>query len=338
MEKNHRVIKLKTDHPGLKLKKIYIPTTFNELLYKIKDYLKNNDQNKIYQIMDVKLKKIIKDENDYKLFILEHSSENSINLFIRLIDKKEINKMPDYQQVSSNLFFQSIIIPKKEEKKINIEEKELTEEEKIKENIRSLVQSKLKTLENNIINEVINNEYPIHKGIICNECRINDIKGIRYKCTICLNYNLCERCEQNTNHDENHIFLKIRKPIIKEIELNKKIISSKLLNNAFIAEPNIFVLNKNKLINLINVTMKNIGNITWKKGFWFKCLNEKSTIFGNDIEVEVEVLPGHSINLEFIYDKEKNNYEQKEFYSSYILTDDKSKQIGNIHIFNIKII
>lgn len=338
MKQNQPVIKLKTDHPELKLKKIYIPTSFNELFDKIKDYLKNNDPNKIYQILDVKSNKIIKDENDYKSFIIEHSSENSINLFIRLIDKKEINKMPDYKQVSSSIFFQSIIMPKKEEKKINIEEKELTEEERIKENIRSLVQSKLKTIENNIINEVINNEYPMHKGIICNECRINDIKGIRYKCTTCLNYNLCEKCEQNTNHDENHIFLKIRKPILKEIELNNKILSSTLLNNVFIADPNIFTLNKNNLINLIKVTLKNNSYITWKKGFWLKCLKEKSTIFGNDIEIEEEVRPGNSINVEFVYDKEKNNNEQKELYSSYILTDDRSKQIGNIQIFNIKMI
>ena len=54
----------------------------------------------------------------------------------------------------------------------------------------------------------------IHYGIICNNCNKNPIQGIRYKCLICDNYNLCESCEElnseNNFHNPNHDFLRMR--------------------------------------------------------------------------------------------------------------------------------
>jgi len=47
----------------------------------------------------------------------------------------------------------------------------------------------------------------VHKGIICNECKVNPITGARYKCTICANYNLCESCEDKDIHS--HVLLKM---------------------------------------------------------------------------------------------------------------------------------
>ena len=51
----------------------------------------------------------------------------------------------------------------------------------------------------------------IHKDIHCNECK-NIIEGIRYKCGICHDYNLCEKCENKFGLEHNHPLLKIRKP------------------------------------------------------------------------------------------------------------------------------
>jgi len=335
-------------------KKIVIPSTFSELLEKISSILQNNDPNKLYQIYDVKLGKIIKDESDYQSFKLQHSSENNATLNIKLIEKNNINIIPDYQPESSSLFFESCILPKQEEKEKEKEkeeekneeknEKELTEEEKIKVNIRLLVQSKLKIFENNILNEINNNSQPIHKGIKCNKCGMKDIKGIRYKCSTCLNYNLCEKCEDISDHNENHVFVKIKEPIFEENKLNEKINSSMLKfcknfdnnNNDYTTEPNVFHFRKNNLINVQRITLKNNGNLVWKKGFIFKCIKEKSNLILNDIIFEVDVNPGASISLELFYEKEID-FDKKEFYSSYILIDDKNNQIGSIHEFIIKI-
>ncbi|MCQ2821523.1 MAG: family 16 glycosylhydrolase [archaeon] len=50
----------------------------------------------------------------------------------------------------------------------------------------------------------------IHKGIVCDNCGKNPIKGIRYKCTVCEKFNLCEECENSIGIKHGHPFLKIR--------------------------------------------------------------------------------------------------------------------------------
>ena len=72
----------------------------------------------------------------------------------------------------------------------------------------------------NIINENINEEKKkeekeekvIHQYIKCVGCKCNPIKGIRYKCTICPNFDYCEECEKKYSTQHGHPFLKIRKP------------------------------------------------------------------------------------------------------------------------------
>ena len=49
---------------------------------------------------------------------------------------------------------------------------------------------------------------PVHKYIICDGCEMNPVVGVRYKCAICPDYDLCENCEAVTTHD--HPFLKIK--------------------------------------------------------------------------------------------------------------------------------
>ncbi|KAK3577180.1 hypothetical protein CHS0354_037519 [Potamilus streckersoni] len=51
-----------------------------------------------------------------------------------------------------------------------------------------------------------------HDGVICDNCN-KTIIGARYKCGNCLDYDLCEECEAlNGVHDEEHVFIKIRRP------------------------------------------------------------------------------------------------------------------------------
>ena len=50
-----------------------------------------------------------------------------------------------------------------------------------------------------------------HPGIVCNECRKN-ISGIRYKCTICKDFDYCEKCEEKDNGKHGHPLLKILRP------------------------------------------------------------------------------------------------------------------------------
>lgn len=55
-------------------------------------------------------------------------------------------------------------------------------------------------------------EISIHHGVVCDGCN-NTITGIRYKCSDCPDYDLCEKCERKPGvHSPTHIFLKITKP------------------------------------------------------------------------------------------------------------------------------
>lgn len=53
-------------------------------------------------------------------------------------------------------------------------------------------------------------QYKIHNKIICDICSKSPITGIRYKCSVCHDYDLCEYCEANCrNNHPNHAFIKI---------------------------------------------------------------------------------------------------------------------------------
>jgi len=50
----------------------------------------------------------------------------------------------------------------------------------------------------------------VHQGVKCDGCGVKPIVGVRYKCSICHNFDYCERCEETVDHP--HAFLKIKSP------------------------------------------------------------------------------------------------------------------------------
>jgi len=50
----------------------------------------------------------------------------------------------------------------------------------------------------------------IHHGITCDGCQVSPIEGVRYKCTVCNDYDLCSTCEAKNQHPPNHPFLKLK--------------------------------------------------------------------------------------------------------------------------------
>lgn len=87
----------------------------------------------------------------------------------------------------------------------------------------------------NIAEDQARKEGYVHRGITCNSCQASPICGIRYKCSSCVDYDVCERCEARDDHNKTHLFIKIkipmppltnpRAPCIKPLypgEINKK--------------------------------------------------------------------------------------------------------------------
>ena len=76
------------------------------------------------------------------------------------------------------------------------------------------IENKFKILEDNISKLENNNRrcYEIiHTGVFCDNCKKNNITGIRYKCCYCQNYDLCDRCINYSEqiHPENHFMIRI---------------------------------------------------------------------------------------------------------------------------------
>lgn len=53
----------------------------------------------------------------------------------------------------------------------------------------------------------------VHRGTLCNGCGAVPIRGIRYRCANCADYDLCETCESQDRHYRTHVFYKIKVPI-----------------------------------------------------------------------------------------------------------------------------
>ncbi|MCJ1400538.1 hypothetical protein MMC11_003744 [Xylographa trunciseda] len=52
----------------------------------------------------------------------------------------------------------------------------------------------------------------VHRGVSCNGCNTQPIRGIRYRCSNCADFDLCEICEAAQIHPKTHVFYKVRVP------------------------------------------------------------------------------------------------------------------------------
>lgn len=52
----------------------------------------------------------------------------------------------------------------------------------------------------------------VHRGCGCNGCGVVPIRGIRYRCANCADFDLCESCEAQGTHIKTHIFYKVKVP------------------------------------------------------------------------------------------------------------------------------
>jgi ubiquitin-protein ligase len=59
------------------------------------------------------------------------------------------------------------------------------------------------------------NNDPPHVGSTCRACNMSPIRGTRFRCANCADYDICERCEGDPErqHDAGHVFVKISKPL-----------------------------------------------------------------------------------------------------------------------------
>jgi len=59
----------------------------------------------------------------------------------------------------------------------------------------------------------LSNDY-VHTHVTCDQCGVSPIVGIRYKCTVRDNFDLCERCERSM--EQPYPLIKIRCELLKK--------------------------------------------------------------------------------------------------------------------------
>ena len=173
-------------------------------------------------IENISLKGNINSLNNENISLKKNNSQ--IQLFIKKNEllNNEIKKLRiDNQKIelSKNLLQENEAL-KTENAKLNniIKDKKNIENEnfQLKKSVDTIKQENIK-LKNDIkkINENNNNNKKIqtmHSGIKCNLCYKMPIIGIRYKCSKCENFNLCENCEEKNYKRKihKHYFIKLR--------------------------------------------------------------------------------------------------------------------------------
>lgn len=74
----------------------------------------------------------------------------------------------------------------------------------------------------------------VHRGVECNSCGACPILGVRYHCSNCFDYDLCETCEAKEVHIKTHVFYKVRIPAPSRGQI--KVVSPKW----YPGNPNVF--------------------------------------------------------------------------------------------------
>ena len=323
----------------------------------------NDDYSKKILEDNKKMENLKKEAETNKLKINNQSNVNQaeeLQLNSKM-NKEEIEKLKkeirnEYEQKIKEKFQKEIInqIKKKEEemlKKIEDQTQEIKEEYnskcdkkekelKIKiDEISQLIINKTQLENNNMILKGCCKT--IHDGIMCNKCLKIPIIGYRYKCSVCVDYDLCEKCEEENSETGSHPheFIKIRsnKNIKKQIwnnhlvkinnEEKKGIFNINFFNYNHLNQYSFECLNKNNLSNylyegtkecIMQLVLRNNGNNTWPKNNT-KLICDESSDFRTDEVILKPQNPNEQYTYEIIF-KGLSGYPTGEYKSKLIFS------------------
>ena len=312
------------------------PHDFSEILKKAEDFVKISNPNEIRLITDEKSHKTITSQEEYEELPSSYNDGETIKLHVTKINRNLSSENNNKENPT----------------------------EKLKNDLQNLVHKNLQSLENSLVETIFesiknplneslikkpnqNQNEIIHHGIECNECHMKEIKGIRYKCLNCENYNLCSSCEYENVHDPSHILIKIRKSIENESEFESKVKNTNLkYKNTSIKFQTEFLHQefqefdeKQKPIKCeFFISLKNSGNETLEKGWSFKCLKDISDLEGNDYNGENDLNINETLKIKLDIDDLQEQLRFFEDYKIYYQLFNKNDEaLGSIAKFQIKI-
>ena len=188
----------------------------------------------------------------------------------------------------------------------------------------------------------------IHNGIKCEKCNKCPIQGIRYKCTICNNYNLCETCEELNSiekfHNQEHDFIRMRNEG-KNIQIpnhnlndNYNILKNDDDNLTYNYEcltqnPTVSITYGTKQVNY-DFIIKCHNSLPWIKGTKLICNKMHSNIICHDIELpELQIGQQTKVCCKFNNLDSLNSGQHKTIYEFFV----NNIMYGKPLIINIEI-
>ena len=208
IKKTKKVTKKKLSKKSKEEKKEDEKDIFTKVNEKINKMVKNINKvvseqlNKKTKEVEVEKKKIeeskiqLKEEEMKGLFNFESVSKNiseELNKWTKFIQQHTTELTNTLSEKYNNCVDMITSLNKKEE--------EEEEKEKLKANAPKRVLSR------------------IHKGIACNECGVYPIVGSRFKCSVCPNFDYCEKCEEKNKDSHLHPFIKIYSPEYGDLDV-----------------------------------------------------------------------------------------------------------------------
>ena len=157
-----------------------------------------------------------KSSENFKLLDSDNINLPNLNLINNLNSSNNINKKNssnDFKLLENS----DINIIKLESAHIenNQEENKIIIEDEFSKNIEDIISANIENIKDDIIHSIIleqskiqqnskmrkapKNRY-VHENYICNICEESPIKGIRYHCIECMDFDICEKCEAIINH------------------------------------------------------------------------------------------------------------------------------------------
>jgi len=234
MENNKKeVIKFKFNAFSISNEKYEIEMYNSEQIFlTLNCYIDNNEYISINSLSELKKNKI---------FIISENIKDIIEMLIDIIknDKVQNKKISLKKEENKYFLFIPINLGKLQDIKFEFKKKEKNINDMIYEidnKFNALIQSNLE-IKNYIfefLNKKRNKKYKniIHNGTDCDGCDCKNIKGIRYKCLVCDDFDYCEKCEEKFGDIHGHPFIKINKPNLIPKNFGIKILKNKkILNN-----------------------------------------------------------------------------------------------------------
>ena len=165
------------------------------------------------------IKEKIPDSDNFNLFDSDNIKKININSdsFLKIqnnnnLIKIDSNNLGNIDSSEINL----IKFDKNNSNSFVFEENKEIEEDEFNKNIENIISSNIDNIKDDIIHSILlesskiqqktkinkvnpTNNY-IHKNYECDICKMHPIKGIRYHCLECKDYDICEKCEEKFNH------------------------------------------------------------------------------------------------------------------------------------------